>query len=98
MGDAFDDDADGIKTVEENCPTSLNKDQKDVDGNEASEACDNCPSVANPRPQADTDGDGVGDECDNDQNNDGVDGINGNCPDVLNKKQEDRNGDGVGDL
>ena len=84
MGDAFDDDADGIKTVEENCPTSLNKDQKDVDGDEAGEACDNCPSVANPRPQADTDGDGVGDECDNDQNNDGVDGINGNCPDVPN--------------
>ncbi|MEE8169895.1 MAG: thrombospondin type 3 repeat-containing protein, partial [Phycisphaerae bacterium] len=45
---------------------------------------DNCPEVANLE-QADTDGDGFGDECDN-------------CPDVANPAQADTDGDGIGDI
>ena len=43
----------------------------DFDNDSFTDNVDNCPSIANPA-QADTDGDGQGDACDTDQDNDGL--------------------------
>lgn len=55
----------------------------DLDGDDAIEGIDNCPTVPNPD-QADEDHDGLGDACDN-------------CPILGNAAQDDHDGDGVGD-
>ena len=47
--------------------------------------------------QLDTDGDGLGDACDNDDDGDGIDDDKDNCPKVANPDQTDSDGDGVGD-
>ncbi len=52
--------------------------------------------MANPS-QADTDADAVGDECDPDDDNDGVTDATDNCPLTANPAQGDADQDGIGD-
>ena len=58
---------------------------------------DNCPDFPNPD-QADNDNDGVGDVCDDDDDNDGVIDTEDNCPLLYNPDQSDRDQDGKGDV
>jgi len=68
------------------------------DGDTIDDAVDNCPEVAN-EDQADTDDDGVGNACNDEDDTDGDEYANllDNCPDNANPGQEDTDGDGIGD-
>jgi len=73
----------------------------DTDEDGVCDADDNCPDTAN-EDQADSDGDGIGDVCEEevcpeDTDGDGVCDDDDNCPAVSNPDQADSDGDGVGD-
>ncbi len=76
-------DNDGILNEDDNCLTTPNADQADMDEDGQGDVCDddidgddilnevdNCPTTYNPN-QADYDYDGMGDACDDDDDNDG---------------------------
>jgi hypothetical protein len=68
----------------------------DHDGDRVTDGRDNCPGIFNPD-QTDSDMDGKGDACDDDDDNDGVPDVRDNCPTVFNPGQEDGpDRDGVG--
>jgi hypothetical protein len=67
----------------------------DVDGDGIADVRDNCVDVAN-RDQADVNGNGRGDACD-DFDRDGILNSKDNCPEDTNRAQIDTDGDGIGD-
>ncbi|MCE9575974.1 MAG: tandem-95 repeat protein, partial [Deltaproteobacteria bacterium] len=67
----------------------------DKDGDGVPDADDNCPDVVNPD-QADADGDGTGDACE-DADGDGIVDGSDNCPTVANTDQANQDGDAQGD-
>ncbi len=104
-----DQDEDGILDVNDNCPSTPNPDQADIDNDMVGDACDsdndndnvvnnsdNCEFIKNSG-QEDTDRDGHGDVCDDDDDNDTIPDLYDNCPLDSNSGQENSDGQGAGD-
>ncbi len=68
----------------------------DSDDDGVNDEEDNCPNVQGA--QTDTDGDGIGDLCDDDVDGDSTPDATDNCPLIANYDQYDYDGDGMGDL
>lgn len=68
----------------------------DTDGDGFVDSCDVCPDLANPE-QVDSDHDGTGDLCSDDDDGDGTPDDADNCPLLLDIRQSDADGDGLGD-
>ena len=88
-------DADGDGVLDDGDETGLAGDGPCASGVRTN-CDDNCVRTWNPR-QADLDGDGRGDRCDADLDNDGVPTDGDNCPKLKNANQADTDDDGVGD-
>ena len=69
----------------------------DIDGDTVLNEFDNCAGISNTN-QLDTDNDGFGDACDDDDDNDGILDGDDNCPLTANSNQLDTDNDGIGDV
>ncbi|WP_299121655.1 choice-of-anchor B family protein [uncultured Winogradskyella sp.] len=67
----------------------------DLDNDTILNAFDNCSAIPN-TDQLDSDNDGFGNACDDDDDNDGILDINDNCPLIANPDQLDSDNDGLG--
>ncbi|HLC24101.1 MAG TPA: thrombospondin type 3 repeat-containing protein [Nitrosopumilaceae archaeon] len=80
-----DSDKDGISDDKDNCPSVINRDQKDSDGDGVGDACEPEPARLQPSTiEPDSDDDGISDDKDN-------------CSNIANHDQKDSDGDGEGD-
>ena len=100
-------DSDGVLTVVDNCPTIVNSDQANTDGDSRGNACDwdddndTYDDLVDRFPLdgsdwVDADNDGVGDNADIDDDNDSVADTSDNCPNYYQADQADDDGDGIG--
>jgi hypothetical protein len=99
-----DDDNDGVEDANDECPLDPAKSSPgqcgcgnpdtDTDGDSVADCIDNCLLVYNPD-QSDQDGDGQGNACDSDDDNDGVNDENDAFP-LDPNESVDTDGDGVG--
>ncbi len=102
-----DEDGDGWPDVVDNCKHQINPYQEDTDKDGRGDGCDpdidgddflnevdNCPLVDND--QTDSDGNGIGDACQDTDDDSFLDGVD-KCPLVVDHDQKDTDRDGVGD-
>jgi hypothetical protein len=91
-----DTDADGLSDFAE-ISKCTDPEDPDSDGDGTIDSVDNCPIVQNVN-QTDTDGNAVGDDCENDYDGDGAPNGADNCQCGYNPEQFDENQDGIGNF